>query len=471
MMFLMILDRSIGLVSTIILARLLLPEDFGIAAMCTSLVAALQVFTTFSFDMVLIQRKDIGRDHYDTVWTLNLLFGFSIAIAIALLAVPISMFYQEHRVVVPILILAAGFMLKAAENPRVVDFRKDLQFHKETALRLSQKIVGFVVTVYLALSLESYWALIWGIFALNLSTLVLSFSFKPYMPRFTLRERQDIMGFSTWLFIMNMVNFIRLKASDFAIGRVSGASSLGLFEISRDLAAHPPREIIASMNRAIYPGYTKLKSDLRDLSAMFIETMALVSVIVAPIAAGIAAIADSLVPLLLGEKWSGAVPIVEVIIVYGYFIAMASNPYYVFSALDRPKIGAMINIGLAVVFLPLLILLTSFYGALGAAWAMAISSMIGLPIILVAACKLLDFSSFHIYKAIWRPVFAAGVMYCSVRMFTPMADNEWIWLALQIGLGIATYLGALVILCLVSGRRATLEYKIVERYLLPRLRG
>ena len=72
----MLADRVIGLTSTLILARLLVPEDFGLIAMCTSVIAALEVFTAFGFDVFLIQNQKARRSHYDTVFTLKLMMGF-----------------------------------------------------------------------------------------------------------------------------------------------------------------------------------------------------------------------------------------------------------------------------------------------------------------------------------------------------------------------------------------------------------
>src|SRR3954466_13285443 len=88
-------DRVIGIVSTVILARLLLPADFGLVALATSLLALLALLTAFGFDLALIQNRQAGRCHFDTVWTFNVIFGLAIALVLAFAASPVARFYNE----------------------------------------------------------------------------------------------------------------------------------------------------------------------------------------------------------------------------------------------------------------------------------------------------------------------------------------------------------------------------------------
>src|SRR5438874_24851 len=102
------LDRGIGLASTVVLARLLAPSDFGLIAMAMMLIAALQLLFFFSFDVHLIQKADAGRAEFDTVWTCNVLFGIVVAIALAALAHFMAGFYHEPRLEAVIYTLALG---------------------------------------------------------------------------------------------------------------------------------------------------------------------------------------------------------------------------------------------------------------------------------------------------------------------------------------------------------------------------
>ena len=93
MVLMKLLERSLGIVSTLVLARLLVPADFGLVAMAMSVVALIELASAFSLDVLLIQRSNPTRDHYDTAWTFNLLMGVGCGLAIALLAHPAAVFY------------------------------------------------------------------------------------------------------------------------------------------------------------------------------------------------------------------------------------------------------------------------------------------------------------------------------------------------------------------------------------------
>ena len=101
-----LIERSLGIVSTVILVRLLIPEDFGLIAMAMSIIAALELMGAFGFDMALIQNQDADRDHYNTAWTFNVIFAASSAILLVAIAIPAANFYHEPRLEVVIYFLA-----------------------------------------------------------------------------------------------------------------------------------------------------------------------------------------------------------------------------------------------------------------------------------------------------------------------------------------------------------------------------
>ena len=162
-----LIERSVGLISTLILVRLLIPEDFGLLAMALSITTALELLGAFGFDMALIQNQKAGRDHYNTAWTFNVIFAFSSAAILVAIAIPAAIFYHEPRLEAVIYFLALGSFVKGFENIGVVAFRKELEFNKEFKFLIGKKIASFAITVPLAFILKSYWALVFGILVGN----------------------------------------------------------------------------------------------------------------------------------------------------------------------------------------------------------------------------------------------------------------------------------------------------------------
>ncbi|MCL4721472.1 MAG: oligosaccharide flippase family protein, partial [Gammaproteobacteria bacterium] len=275
-------ERGLGLISTLILVRLLSPADFGVVAMGLSFIFMGELLAAFSFDVALIQNQRATPDHYHSAWTLNVALGAGIAAFMLLLASPIAGFYGRPEVFPVVCVLALGPLLASLENIGVVAFRKDLEFRKEFLLQVSRKVIGFVVTVPLAFWLRSYWALVAGILAAKLGGTLVSYWAHPFRPRVSFSEVRSLMNFSRWLLLNNVVGFLKERSSDFVIGRLNGPAALGLYNVSYEFSNLPTNEIGAPINRALLPGYAKLKDDPGQVRITFANVAGVLAVIAIP---------------------------------------------------------------------------------------------------------------------------------------------------------------------------------------------
>src|SRR5712691_3816184 len=248
-----LLDRSIGGVSVVIIARLLVPADFGLVAMATATIAIIELISAFNFDMALIQSQEATRAHYDTAWTLNVAMAAVCALLVAAAAFPAGPFYGDSRLGPIMLWLALATWIRGFENVGVVGFRKELQLNREFQLLLTKRIVVFLVTISIALATRSYWALVLGTLAGSVGGVVLSYLFHPYRPRFDLTASGDLLHFSKWMVFSNVINTLASRASDLIIGKSLGPAPLGLFNLAHEISNLPSTELSAPVNRAVYP--------------------------------------------------------------------------------------------------------------------------------------------------------------------------------------------------------------------------
>jgi PST family polysaccharide transporter len=249
MILMRLVERGIGFASMLLLARLLVPADFGLVAMAMSVFAFLEVMGSFSFDMALIQNQRAGRTHFDTAWTLTVMYGAVSAIALAALAVLAAGFFGEPRLVAIFFALGSGAFLQSFENVGIVAFQKDLDFRKEFNFRILKKVVGFVVTIVLAFTLRNYWALVFGLLTSRIIGVPLSYALHPFRPRFSLVSVKELWHFSAWMLLNNVVVYAAVNGYDFIIGRMAGATSLGLYSIAYEISNLPTTELVTP-----YPG-------------------------------------------------------------------------------------------------------------------------------------------------------------------------------------------------------------------------
>jgi O-antigen/teichoic acid export membrane protein len=405
-----LIDRGVGLVSTIVLARLLAPADFGLIAIAMMLIAALQLLFAFNFDVHLIQKADAGRDQFDTVWTFNVLFGILCAALLAALAHFVAGFYHEPRLEAVVYTLAVGCFAAGFANIGPVIFRREMRFDREFKYMLGKRLAPVLVTIPIAIWQHSYWALAIGQLTGTFGAVLLSYLVSDYRPRFSLKARSELFHASKWLFINNLLQFLNGRAAEFVIGKFAGVAGLGVYTISSEISTLPTTELVAPINRAAFPGYSRLAHDIAHLRNSFLGVISIIALFALPAGIGIVAVADLMVPAVLGWKWLNAIPLIQVLAVYGVLTALQSNIGYVYLAVGRPRLITAVAAIQFVVLLALLLPATWRWGATGAAWSFLITAICMVPVNQVLIARQLQLSVAGYAARLWRPVLAALVM-------------------------------------------------------------
>jgi lipopolysaccharide exporter len=407
--------RGIGLVSTIILARLLVPEDFGLVALATMLLGALEIMAAFSFDMALIRDQKADRSHYDTVWTMSIMRGFGFAVALAAFAQTAATFFEEPRLANVLYCLAAASVIQCFSNVGVVDFRKELQFGREFRFRVWGKLCAFVITVSLAFVWGNYWALVAGILGSRVFQLVQSYVVHHYRPRFSLARWREIFHFSKWMVINNILLFVSNRADTFIIGKLIGVDKVGLYSVAYEVSNLPTTELVWPIQRAIFPGYAKLNGNIGHLRRAYLDVLALALLVAAPMGIGIGLVAEPLVLVFLGDKWVEAIPVIEVLALFGVIRVGFANTGSIFMAAGQLSVLTWLAILGIALRLPLLLWGTLEAGLLGAAWGLAAATFATLIINFVVIVRFLALSWTALFGRIWRVLLAVALMAAAVK--------------------------------------------------------
>lgn len=451
-------DRSLGLVSTLILARVLVPHDFGIVAMAMSFVVLLELMTAFGFDTALIQKQSKERGHWDTAWTLNLLLGIFIASMMVALADPVSSFYREPELEHVIRALAIGALIQGFENIGIVAFRTEMRFDREFRFLVTRKIITFCVTIPAALILDSYWALVIGQVTGRIAGTSLSYFMHPFRPRLSFSAAGSLFHFSKWMLLGNFTSYVRERSSDWIIGRTSGAASLGTYNIGAEFAALPSTELLAPINRALLPAYSSIAHDRSSLGREYLSVLSVVALVGIPAVVGLAATAPLFVPVVLGPNWLGAIPVMQILAFTGATNIISSNVHPAYLAMGRPDVAVMLGLGAAMLALCLMLLLVPDFGLVGAASASLATNLIFVPVSITVLMRMLHVRAASILRAIWRPFVAASVMYACVLLFVGqfVPDSgilmNLLRLIAAVVMGVVLYFGGIALLWLACRR-------------------
>ncbi|MEH8018987.1 lipopolysaccharide biosynthesis protein [Rheinheimera muenzenbergensis] len=408
--------KGLGFISTIILARLLFPADFGIMAACMAMVAFFEIFTSFSFDINIIQKDNVTDDTLNSAWTCKLLSGLLLAILLFIASPWISAFFNDPRLTLVVQAVAFIPLIKSAENIGFVLYRKNLDLKKEFNLEVIAKLLSFTVTLAAAFYWQNYWALVIGMFSNAIARVLLSYAMHSYRPAFGLSQAAELFRFSKWLLLNNLLIFLNHKVTDLIIGNRANTTELGYYSVSYEISNLPTTELVFPLSRAIFPGYSLVKSDINALRDMFLKITAVVLFFAAPICFGFYAVAHEAVALFLGDKWLNIVPMVSILAFYGLSRCAVQNMGNVFVALGKPHISTYISLSRLIVIVPLLLYAVSHYGALGAAGTVLAVSLITLPISFWTCSLLLKFTLRQVVMLFAFPIIAAVIMTLAIKL-------------------------------------------------------
>lgn len=455
-----LVERSLGLVSTLILARLLSPDDFGVVAMATSFIVMAELLSAFGFDVAIIQNRSATPADYNTAWTCNVLLGATITTLMLAMAAPIAEFYRKPELMWVVFALAFGSLATGAENIGVVAFRKELDFRKEFKFQVSRKFIGFIVVIPLAFWLRSYWALVVGILFSKVAGTIISYLMHPYRPQPTLERFRALFAFSRWLLLNNLVSFLKERSSDFFLGRFVGARGLGTYNVAYELANLPTTEISAPINRALLPGFAKI-DDTARLESAYANAVSLLALLALPAAATLFAVAPFVVAVLLGQKWLAAIPLMQILAFNGALLLFHSSISSVLFARGFPERVTLTNGCFAALLIGLLATVFNVkpdVGVTGAAIVALTTSVLCTPLYLYQMRSCLGVSPMLFVNAVARPVLAAmaaiGVLVWLLPAYTPAMPTALTVACLLGGstLSVAVYAGVLALLWHLAGR-------------------
>ena len=403
-----IVNRGFGLIRTVILARLLAPNDFGLFGIATLAIAALQRFSRTGFDASIIQNKEDTRSYLNPAWTVKALRGLILATVLALGAPLVGAFFEEPRAVILVRVLGASVLLGATKNIGIIYFRKELEFHKQFAYRLSGTSADLAVAIPAAFILRSVWALIFGLLAGNFVRLVMSYYIHPYRPAFDfdLEKIKEMFDFGRWILGTSIVVFIATKGDDVFLGKILGATALGFYRLAFTIANTVATEITHVISRVTFPAYSKLQDDLASLKSAFMRTMSLTTALSVPLAVGIFLLIPDFTRIFLGGKWLPIVDPVKVLVIAAAIRSIAAIWGPLYQASGMPNLDFWQNIWRVIfTFIPIY-----FLARLSGITGVSVAVLLGILAALIydfyyveRLCEL-DLSSREVLKALALPL-------------------------------------------------------------------
>lgn len=438
------LERILAFIRTIILARLLLPADFGLVALALMILALVEAVTKLRPDFALIQNTRAERRHYDTVWTLTVIRGAFMAVVLALVAGYCARFFEDPRLETIIYVIAVVIFAEGFQNVGIVDFFKDLRFEKVFIIDLASRFGSFVIAVTVALIWRNYWALVAGFASVRPIRIILSYLMHSYRPRFSLEAWREIFNFSKWLLLHGIFFNLKQRTDIFIIGKWLGPTTLGYYDIAKTVSELAGADMVATLKNVSFPAYAKIADDRARLRQVVIESFAVIFTIGAPIAIMTGLVSDPFVRVFLGSNWVEAIPLIKILVVYAVIHMCSATCSATLLALGKTRTVAMAQIIGAIVAVPLIFLGMQYWGVHGAAWAFVISGAFTTWYVVMFALKEIECPIAMVMRPIRRTLASLALMAAAVLLADQVFIHADSIFELSVGLVVRAFVGVSV---------------------------
>lgn len=472
------LSRIISIISTLILARLLVPEDFGLVALAAVAFVLADQLSATNYAYVLVRRQEVDRSLYDTAWTMNLLRALLLGGVVAATADWQAGLLGDPRVAGILRVIALGVVLDGFASIGMARLQREMRFDRIVRLQVAGRLLSFVFAVLIAAVWQSYWALVLGNLAAKCVTVPLSYLVAPHRPSPTLRHWRELFGFSKWSFLLNLCAVGEIQGPSLVIGRMVGLHALGMSTSAYQIAAAPVHEVAVPIRDPMYSGYAAADGEVARVRRQFLEAFGLLALVITPMSCGIALVAAELEVIALGPAWAGTAPLIALSALYALVDCLGHFTHGVFIVLDRMRRLVAIYAVLVAIRVAVIIAAAAWYGVLGVLAGMLVTSLCNVVIWHEAAARLLGHRAGDALGQVWRSAAAAGAMAACVlalrAVLPPVAGTgvpAAVATVLQVALpGAAVHILAQWSLWRLAGRPAGPEARVLD-FLVGRLRA
>jgi O-antigen/teichoic acid export membrane protein len=445
------------MIVAVLLARLLAPRDFGLANMVLVFSSLVLVFSDLALGAAIVQRKVLTNlDRATAFWT-SIAAGTLFMVLLMAAAGPIAHFYGEDEVRPLLLVLSSTFLISSIATTHEALLVREMAFRAVELRTMIGMLCGAAAGVAVALSGGGPWAIIAQQVVTAVVTTTLLVIRSPWRVGFAFSRAslRDMGGFSGFVLGHRLLYYVHRNADNLLIGRFVGASALGVYALAYNVILIPFSRLATPVQQVLFPAFSRLQDQPERIAALWIRTTRLVGSLSIPALCGLVVVAPDLVPVVFGDRWGDAVPLIQVLAWVGLLQSLQTLNTEILTA--RDKTSTIFRFSLVFFASHMTAFIVGLHwGVTGVAVAYAISSTLVEPIFTWMTARSLGMS---MWKVVWS---FAGVVQASVVMGGVCYEAR----ELLLNAGVGEF-GRLVLVCLIG----VLVYAPLVLWRQPELRG
>ncbi|MGM0934485.1 MAG: lipopolysaccharide biosynthesis protein [Bacteroidota bacterium] len=338
--------QGVGFFISIILARLLAPEDFGLLAIILVFTNLAGVFLDFGFSTALIQRKEVNEKHYSSVFILNIVAGVFLTALIFLLAPIIAKFYDKPIMVNLIRVSALSFIINSFGNVTRAHLRRSMNFKAISYSNIIGALISGVVAVTMALTGYGVWSLVIQILIGQFLANIILYFFSPlrFSLKFNIQSIKELWGFSSKVFFSGIVDSLFINLDSLLIGKFISPTILGFYYRAKSLENFTFRYTAGSLASVLLPGLSSIQDDNLKLKEVTIKAFHMLSFVSFFLSGLLLVSGREIIILLFSAKWEPSVVLFQILIAGAFSSQIFSLFYNVLLSRGQSKVYLKINV-------------------------------------------------------------------------------------------------------------------------------
>lgn len=379
-----VFTRSLALIKIAVLARILLPFQFGIYGIATLVLGFLEMLTETGINIFLIQEKEKIDEYIDSAWVVSIIRGFLISGLIFILTPYVANYFKTPNAINILYLAAIIPIIRGFINPSCVKFQKQLEFNKQFKYDSVIFLVDTIFAISLGLITKSENSLIYAIIISTTLEVILSFVYFTPKPKFAFDKVKSlkVINRGKWITGAGIANYLFQNIDDIVVGRVLGTASLGIYQQAYKISTLPVSEVGEVFNKVTFPIYVNLTADIKRLKRAFLKTLLIICLLVIPFGFIVFTYPIQIVRFVLGETWISAAPVLQLLAIYGSIKAITNSFYSLFLGISKQEVVTYITLISTICLVIILYPLINLFGILGAGYATIIATFFSIPFLI-----------------------------------------------------------------------------------------
>lgn len=416
-------------VITVILARMLSPDDFGLLGMATVFTGFANLFGELGITSALIQKQDTREEHLSSAFWLNVSAGLFLTLIFIGLSPWIARFYHKPELSLILSVISFNFILSSFTVVQQAILTKEMDFKSLMIRDIAAMILSGILGIFLAYHGAGVWSLVYQLLSFTLFNSIFLWTFSKWRPQFIFSRKAitDIFHFSAHMTGFNVVNYFARNVDYLLIGKFLGTEALGYYTLAYKLMMVPVQNISGVIGKVMFPAFSRIQHDLEKVRINYMKMVKVIPLVTFPMMFGLFALAPEFVRVVYGPKWEDVIILIRILSLCGVIQSVGTTIGNIWLSLGKADLQFKMQV-CGTIIVTGAILLGLKWGLQGVAILYLAYSIVWVHYSLFVTCKLINLKFSEFYRVLF-PAYGVGLglLFCllafkKILMFSSLAN-------------------------------------------------